>query len=302
MRATFLALTLFASVLRLSSPLEAQTGPGARDYEAGRGHLRANQPDRAERSFERAIEKEPTNGTYHLWLGNAVGQQAATASVVRQPFLVRRIKSVFERAVELDPELLDAREGLLQFHLFAPGVMGGDKAEARRQQREIARRDAARGHVAAANIAWSTRDTVATERELRSAIALRPDSVAATATLASRLVSWKRADEAFALWDRLLARQPQSVPARYQYARLAAITGTNLPQAERHLRAILSVDEWPDASWTTPSRAVAHARLGDVLRQQGKRDEARAAYDRALALDPNSQIAKDGKRALGSSD
>jgi tetratricopeptide (TPR) repeat protein len=297
-----LAITLSFLVAALLAPalLGAQTGPGARDFEAGRAQMRASQPDRAERSFERAIEKEPRNGTYHLWLGNALGQQAATASVVRQPFLARRIKAAFERAVELDPELLDAREGVLQFHLFAPAVMGGDKAEARRQQREIARRDPARGHVAAANIAWSNRDTATTERELRAAIGVQPDSLAATATLASRLVSWKRSDEAFTLWDRYLARQPNSVPARYQYGRLAAITGTNLPQAERHFRAILAIDAWPEATWSMPSRAVAHARLGDVLRQQGKRDEARTAYDRALALDPNSQVAKDGKKALGS--
>ena len=299
MRRLAVLLAFLASVIAAPAVVGAQTGPGARDYEAGRNYMRASQPDRAERSFERAVEKEPRNGMYHLWLGNAVGMQAASASVVRQPFLARRIKAAFERAVELDPELLDAREGVMQFHLFAPSVMGGDKAEARRQQREIARRDPARGHVAAANIAWSNRDTAATERELRAAIALQPDSLAATSTLASRLVSWKRPDEAFVLWDRYLARQPQSVPGRYQYGRLAAVTGRNLPQAERHLRAILAVENWPESNWS-PGKAAAHARLGDVLRQQGKRDEARASYDRALALDPNSQVAKDGKKALGS--
>jgi tetratricopeptide (TPR) repeat protein len=297
MRHGLIATLLFASVLRLPSLAEAQSGPGARDYEAGRAHLRANQPDRAERSFKRAIEREPRNGTYYLWLGNAVGQQAATASVVRQPFLAREVKAAFERAVALDPELLDAREGLIQFHLLAPGVMGGDKAEARRQHREIARRNPVRGHVAAANIAWSARDTAATERELRAAIALAPDSLAASATLAARLVQWKRVPDAFAVWDALLRRAPASIPARYQFGRLAAITGQRLPEGERQLRAILDVEPWPESNWA-PGKAAAHARLGDVLRQQGKRDEARAAYDRALALDPNSQIAKDGRRAL----
>ena len=42
------------------------------------------------------------------------------------------------------------------------------------------------------------------------------------------------------------------------------------------------------------------ARLGDILRQQGRRDDARASYNRALALDANLQIAKDGLKALGS--
>lgn len=298
MRQLLAAALLVASLFTVPTAA-AQSGAGARDFEAGRNFLRANQPDRAERSFERAIEKEPRNGTYHLWLGNAVGAQAASASVVRQPFLARRVKSAFERAVELDPDLLDARDGLIQFHLLAPGVMGGDKAEARRHQREIARRNVVRGHVAAANIAWSSRDTAATERELRAAIAAAPDSVQAHATLSSRLVQWRRVPDAFALWDRYLTRQPASVTGRYQFGRLAAVSGQRLADGERHLRAILAIEAWPEDNWA-PGKAAAHARLGDVLRQQGKRDDARASYDRALALDPNLQIAKDGRRALGS--
>jgi tetratricopeptide (TPR) repeat protein len=297
MRRTLSRLPLVPLLLGLAATLPAQTGPGAREYEAGRGFMRSNQPDRAELSFERAIEKEPRNGTYHLWLGNAVGQQAASASVLRQPFLARRIKAAYERALEFDPDLLDARDGLIQFHLLAPGVMGGDKAEARRQQREIARRDVVRGHIAAANIAWASRDTAATERELRAAIAARPDSLTATSILAARLVQWKRAPDAFGLLEQQLQRDPQSVALRYQYGRMAALIGENLPEAERHLRSIIAVEPWPESNWS-PSRAAALARLGDVLRRQGKRDEARASYERALALDANLQIAKDGLRAL----
>lgn len=291
---------LFASVIRHPSPLGAQSGPGARDYEAGRAHMRANAPDRAERSFERAVEKEPRNGLYHLWLGNAIGQQAQSASVIRQPFMARRIKAEFERAVELDPELLDARDGLITFYLAAPAVMGGDVNKAREQQREIARRNVVRGHVAAANIAWHGRDTVATERSLRAAIAAAPDSIAPVASLAGRLLSWKRDAEAFGTWESFLARHPEHIAGRYQFGRVAALTGERLQDGERHLRAILAIEQWPENNWS-PSKAAAHSRLGDVLRHQRRRDEARASYERALALDANLQIAKDGLKALSAS-
>lgn len=290
------ALLLPSSVIRPQSA----AGAGARDFEAGRAHMRASQPDRAERSFERAVEKEPRNGLYHLWLGNAVGMQASNASVVRQPFMARRIKSEFERAVQLDPELLDARDGLIQFYLMAPAVMGGDVGKAREQQREIARLDPVRGHIAAANIAWRGRDTVATERSLRAASAAAPDSLAPAAALAGRLLNWKRNTDAFGVWDSFLARQPQSITGRYQFARVAAVTGERLPDGERHLRAILAIENWPENNWT-PGKAAAYARLGDILRHQRRRDESRAAYERALALDANLQIAKDGLKALGSS-
>jgi tetratricopeptide (TPR) repeat protein len=262
--------------------------------------MRAGRGDRAERSFERAIEKEPRNGIYHYWLGTAVGMQVQGASVVRQPFMARRIKSQFERAVQFNPELLEAREGLLTFYLAAPAVMGGDVNKAREQQREIAQRNVVRGHIAAAGIAWHGRDTVATERALRAASAAAPDSLAPAAALASRMLSWKRSSEAFGVWDAYLSRQPQSITGRYQFGRIAAVTGERLGDGERNLRAILAIEDWPENNWT-PGKAVAHARLGDILRQQSKRAEARAAYDRALALDANLQIAKDGLKALGNS-
>ena len=295
-----LRIVLAVSFLLPSSVIRPQAtpGPGARDFEAGRAHMRANQADRAERSFERAVEKEPRNGVYHLWLGNAVGQQAQNASVIRQPFLARRVKAEFERAVALDPELLDAREGLITFYLVAPAVMGGDVNKAREQQREIARRDAVRGHIAAANIAWHGRDTVATERALRTAFTAAPDSLAPAGSLAGRLYSWKRNNEAFAVWESFLARQPNNIAGRYQFARLSAMSGERLQDGERQLRAILAIETWPENNWT-PGKAAAHARLGDILRHQRRRDEARASYERALALDANLQIAKDGLKALG---
>lgn len=256
-----------------------------------------NEPAKAEKQFEKAIAAEKGVSDYHLWLGRAVGQQAQGASVVKQPFMARRIKAEFEKAVELDPNQLDARDGLIQFYLMAPGVMGGSVDKAKEQQREIAKRDAVRGHMAQANIHWHARDTVATERALRAAVAAVPDSAMPTLQLGSRLANWGRVPEAFATYDAFLARHPTNVPTRFQYGRLAAITGENLAQGERHLRALLADDAWTSGNFV-PSRAAVHARLGDVLRRQEKKDAARTAYQQALALDKENQIAKDGLKAL----
>jgi tetratricopeptide (TPR) repeat protein len=291
MRTAFRSLLL----LVLAAPLGAQAGRAA--YDEGRRLMAADDAAGAERQFERAIRAEPNVALYHLWLGNAVGQQAGEASVVRQPFMARRIKAEFERAVALDPDLLDARDGLIRFYLQAPGVMGGSVEKAREQQREIAKRDAVRGHQAMANIAWHGRDTVATERALRAAVDAVPDSGAVLLTLALRQANWGRIEAAFATLEGFLARHPNHYGVRYQYGRLAGTTGENLMQGERHLRALLADAEWVPGG-SAPSRAGAHARLGDILRRQGKRDEARAQYQQALALDANLQIAKEGLRAL----
>jgi tetratricopeptide (TPR) repeat protein len=285
-----------AALLALAAPLlVAQAGRAA--YDEGRRLMAQDEPAKAEKAFERAIALEPNVSAYHLWLGNAVGEQAQEANILRQPFMARRVKAEFEKAVELDPRSIEARNGLLGYFLAAPAVMGGGIDKAREQAREIARLDVVQGHMASAQIAWHGKDTVTTEREWRGAIAAAPDSVMPVINLSLRLQGWGRPADAFALFEAFLTRQPRNVPARFQYARLAAISGTQLPQAERHLRDLLADESWVSSGWFPP-RAAIHARLGDVLRKQGRTAEARAAYDTALSLDKDSEIAKLGLRAL----
>jgi predicted Zn-dependent protease len=278
-------------------PIAVSAQAGRPAYTEGMRLMQTGKFADAEKRFERAISLEKGVGEYHLQLGRAVGAQTPSASVVRQPFMARRIKSEFETAVRLDPSLIDAREGLMQFHLFAPGVMGGDPAEARRQQREIAQRNPMRGHMAQAMLTWRNRDTVGTERALRAAVAAAPDSVGPAVALAQRQASWGRNAAAFTTLDGYLARHPNDLAARYQFGRLAATTGEQLPRAEGYLRAVIADQSWQPSQWL-PSRAAAQGRLGDVLRKQGKKDDARAAYTAALALDRDLTIAKEGLRAL----
>ena len=47
-----------------------------------------------------------------------------------------------------------------------------------------------------------------------------------------------------------------------------------------------------------PAPKHAHYRLGQVLAQAGRKDEARAAYQTALKLDPKFKDAKDALAAL----
>ncbi len=212
-----------------AAPLGAQAGKA--DFDAGLRLMREGKAAEAEARFERAIAQDGRVALYHLWLGNAVGQQAQAASTVRQPFMARRIKAEFERAVALDPDLLDAREGLIGFYMQAPGFMGGSPEKAREQQREIAKRNPYRGHLAASTLAAFAKDTAGVERALRAAIATAPDSTRAVVTLAQRQQSWGRPAEAFRTLDQALARRPGDIALRFQLGRLAATSGEQLRRA-----------------------------------------------------------------------
>lgn len=288
---------LLVAILCVLSAGSASAQAGQRFLDEGMRLMREGKPDKAEAQFEKAVAAEPNVGLYHLWLGNAVGQQAGSASKIKQPFMARRIRAEFEKAIELDPTLLDARDGLIQFYLQAPGFMGGSPAKALEQQREIAKRDVVRGHLSAATIAWHGRDTVATERALLAAVAAAPDSINTVIALAQRQAAWGRTSASFATLNGFLSRHPTDVAIRFQWGRLAAASGTELARGETMLRALLAEPDWV-VERSRPSKAAVHYRLGMILEKSGKKPEAKASYEKAVTLDPQLRVAKDALAAL----
>jgi tetratricopeptide (TPR) repeat protein len=282
-----------AACVALAHPLAAQAGRAA--FDEGQRLLQRGEYAKAEQQFSRAIAADAAVADYHLGLGQAVGLQTAEAATIRQPFLARRVKASMERAVALDPTLIPAREGLIQFHLNAPSVMGGSVTKAREEARAIAGLDASRGHLAAATIAWHGRDTVGTERALRAAIAAAPDSLGPVLALVSRQVSWQRPTAAWATLESHAVRRPSPL-VQYHIGRLAGLTGQQLDRGERALRGLLADPAAAPAG--LPSPATLHARLGDVLRRDGRSTQARASYEQALRLEPGNRVATEGLRAL----
>lgn len=115
-------------------------------YYLGRIAQSENRIDDAEEYLKKAIKIDGARSIYHQWLGRVYGLQAVNASVFRQPFIARNVRRSFEKAVELDPDNIEARFDLVQFFIFAPGVVGGSTGKAIEHAEEIKKRDAVRGH------------------------------------------------------------------------------------------------------------------------------------------------------------
>ena len=90
--------------------------------------------------LEKAVHFDENNSDYHLWLGRAYGHEAQRSAALRQPFLARKVKEHFEKAVELNPDNLDARVDLQEYYEKAPVIFGGGVEKAQQQAQEIARR------------------------------------------------------------------------------------------------------------------------------------------------------------------
>jgi tetratricopeptide (TPR) repeat protein len=263
------------------------TGPRA-PFLRGCQRMAARQASAAADEFERAVQADPRNPVYHFWLGRAYGAQAQRANVLRQPGLARQTRGEFERAVALDPGYLDAREGLMQYYLQAPGVLGGSAAKAREQAAEIARRDAYRGGRVTAALARRAQDTAGVRRAYEGMIAQYPDSAAPYTALAVLLSTRRDWPGAWGVVDRLERARPGLPATGYATGRLAAESGQHLDRGERGLTAYLAHRPSPGE----PSHAAAQWRLGMIRERRGDPAGARRAYEAALALDPKQEGAK----------
>lgn len=256
--------------------------------------LADEKPSEAAEQFAKVVQADDRNAVAHFFLGRAYGDQAEHANIFKQASLAKKTKNEFDRAVQLDPEYLDAREGLMEYYLRAPGIMGGSKPKAHEQVEEIRKRDPYRGGMLASRVAGRDKDDAGMFRELQQLTTQFPDSVTPWLTLAYTYAARKQWADAFATVDRLQKALPNAPVAQYAVGRLAGESGQQLDRGEQSLRRYLTHTPGPN----DPPLANAHWRLGAIHERRGQKDAARAEYQTAVAMDPKLTAAKDALAKL----
>jgi tetratricopeptide (TPR) repeat protein len=270
-----------------------QTDASAAFY-LGRIEMENNDPDKAADWFEGAVKLNPKSAVYHDWLARSYGTQAQNASRFRLPFLAKKTKNVLETALALDPDNLDVRDDLINYYVRAPGFLGGSKEKAREMLLEIKKRNAYRGSAATANICAAEKDITCVERELAGMVTSYPESAAVYSSLAAFYANQKQFDKAFAVLDERLRAKPTELTTLYAVGRTASLSGQNLDEGERALKAYLA-SPTPERG---PAPAHVHYRLGTIYEKKGVKDLAREEYRTALQLNPRHQEAQKALASL----
>jgi len=244
------------------------------------------------KQFERCIGIDDRKADCHAWLGNALGSAAQRTSKFKLPFLAKRTKREFDRAVELDPDSIEGRSGELQYYLYAPGFLGGSIEKAREQAAEIEKRDKLRGALAHAIIADHEKNSAESEAAYQRAIATAPDSVIGYNGLVNLYVREKRWNDAFATIDRIAARIPTELNTPLSIARVAYLSGEQFARGEEAAKKWIAS---PPKAATVNWKAAAHLRLGNIYEKTARKELARAEYELALSLNPKLD---DARKAL----
>ncbi|MEO8191390.1 MAG: tetratricopeptide repeat protein [Acidobacteriota bacterium] len=261
---------------------EDASDPRAAEF-LGRVFFEENEPQRAVQWLEKACALDPRSAEHSYWLGRALAQQAIRGSMLTRASLAGRIRRAFQRSVDLDPENMEARTGLIEFYLRAPGFMGGSVARAKSEAEEVRRRDALRGHRAMARVYEQQRLWDSAAAEYRKAIAESPSSREPYIWMERSAIDRRDWDGAFRGMDRLLEVFPRDAVPLYEIGRIAAISGRQLDRGEACLRRYLA---GPPPKDPEPSVALAHARLAQIAERRGDREAARREAGQALRIDP----------------
>jgi tetratricopeptide (TPR) repeat protein len=243
-----------------------------------RAYFMREEWDHAIAACERARSLAPQKSLYHLWLGRAYGEKASRAGFMTAAGLAKKVRTSFERAVELDPRSWEARADLAEFYVEAPGVVGGGKDKARDQADELLPLKPAMSHWVLARIAGKSKDAAGAEREYRAAIAASRGAASAWLHLAQFLRHANRLDEMEAAVQTVESSPLDRPEALMDGASLLLDSARANELAVRLLRRYLAspVEEGPAFK--------AHVYLGQLLERQGDRQGAAEEYRAALAL------------------
>lgn len=251
----------------------------------GRAAMNRNDDDAAAALFEKAVAQNPKSAEAHYLLGSAYGSQAQKASIFGQASLASKTKDEFEKAVALDPNLLDARVGLVQFYTMAPGFMGGSYDKAFAQAQEIRKRDPLMGHRTTAFIYSHQKKVDEAKKEYFDEVKEFPKSARAHLDVGLFVYFTEKnyktaADE----YETALKLDPAYMPSYFRAGQITVFTG-NYARGEEMLRKYLTCTPKENE----PSLARAHYWLGQIFEKQGKKAEAKASFATSLKLNPNQK-------------
>jgi tetratricopeptide (TPR) repeat protein len=285
---------------------------------------------------QKALAIDPKNPDYHCLLSLIHGRQVLRAGLLRKIGLARRVRKEAETALQLDPQHVEARLILIEFFRRAPGIIGGDKAKARRLAEETVKLDPVRGHIAMANFAREARqDSLADEsykkaveadprsyhalitlarsygygaqrnfdlvdKYAREAMAVDPGRAAAYDLLAQNLARLERWPELEDMLTQAERNVPDNLSPYFQAGRVVFQQGKDFERAERYFRKYLTQEPEPVFGARSPmsSHAQTYWRLGQTLEKLNRKAEAVEALRTALKLDPELDGAKKDLKRL----
>lgn len=255
--------------------------------------------DESQEWIEEAIEQLPNSALAHYWRGRIMAAQAQSSIFSALSYAGKSLDG-FTRAVALEPDSVRYRNALMQFHLQAPSIAGGDIKIAQQQMEKIKQLDALAGTKAEIDLAFAQDKEQAAEALLSEAIQNYnhlPDFFYISGMRHQSKENYAEAFEQLSLAASKQAETETSIKAKYnamyQLGRTAVLTESNLDlgisSLQTYLQQVPDLDNMPPKPW-------AEFRLANLLVFNSQQHQAKIIYQR-LANTTDKDLAKQAKKA-----
>lgn len=278
--------------------------------------------DKAIGYLKKAVALKPDNAEYHLMLGNAYGTKAAKAGIFSKLGAAKDCLKEFQTASSLDRKYIDARRGLIEYYLQAPGIMGGSVDKAIAQSDTIMTLDPYAGYMTKASIFQYQKNNKEAEQSYLRAIAIAPEKAQAywglwwlytrnkeeakaDSVLARAVKAVKNKSDIY-LWagmyyvqvgniargenllENALKEDSTNAPVYYQLGKAALLSGKDFEKGLDAFRKYLTMP----VDGNAPGYSYAYWRMGMIYEKLGKKDSARIEYAKSLELNPDLEESK----------
>lgn len=206
----------------------------------GQNYFLLGQFGKSVEALQKAAKLDPSNSTIQTWLGRAWGRRAEAAFPLKAAGYAGKARQAFVKAVELDPQSVDALNDLFTFYLQAPGVVGGGVEKANSLLPQFQKYDPVGYHLAKARIDQKNKNLDDAEEELRLAVEKGPGKIGPLLALARFLASQGRYEESDKLFVQAHNIQPSSERVLFEQAQSDIQTKRNLDGARDLLKQYIA--------------------------------------------------------------
>lgn len=264
--------------------LQAELARDPRDAEAhnllGRVYFQEERWKDSVAECERAVQLQPGNSNYHLWLGRAEGELAEHSNLIAAYSLAKKVHQEFEKSVRLSPTNVAALADLGEYLVEAPGFLGGSMDRAQQIAERLTPLDAARAHDLRAQMATKRKDFSTAEHELQLAVQTSSHPAESWMDLASFYARQKNYSAMQQAIRQGLQANPTDGQALVHAASILIRNRQDARQAAAMLRLYLASAQ---RSEDAPAFQV-HVQLGKLLAMQGDATGAKQQFARANQL------------------
>jgi tetratricopeptide (TPR) repeat protein len=284
-----------ALILTIASTPNFALEPSSPKALAIQAQLKAKNIDAAVELAEAWTTAEPNNALAWNVQGDVYCSKASTVNMFSAMGAAKTCVKALEKAVALEPTNVKFRLGLMQYYAGAPGIVGGGKDKALAQVEAMKTINPGAWQFGLGLLAKIDKNDVETVSHWKAAVAADPANDQYAIALIGTYFEKKNFAEAKQAIAAFQSRKPDSMLAKYQLGKYAALSGTDVELGLQNLDAILASNIAPDGV----SLGGAHWRRGQILEKLGRKDEAIAAIRKAVALEPALKDAKADLKRLG---